>query len=61
MEASNRVPIPGSEREIEPGHRRIGDVDPNADVELTVYVRPQAPADWVDAEAARDRRPSAAG
>ena len=53
MEASERVPVPGSERQIEPGHRRIGDIDPQSDVELTVYVRPQAPADWVDEEAAR--------
>jgi kumamolisin len=53
MEASNRVPVPGSERQIEPGHRRVGAVDPQAEVDITVYVRPQAPLDWVDAEAAR--------
>jgi kumamolisin len=53
MSAAERVPVPGSERQIDPGHRRIGDVDPRDDVQLTVYVRPQAPADWVDEEAAR--------
>ncbi|HWE08925.1 MAG TPA: S53 family peptidase [Solirubrobacteraceae bacterium] len=53
MSAAERVPVPGSERQIDPGHRRIGDVDPRDDVQLTVYVRPQAPVDWVDEEAAR--------
>ncbi|HWE13373.1 MAG TPA: S53 family peptidase [Solirubrobacteraceae bacterium] len=59
MPASERVPVPGSQREIDPGHRRIGDADPQSDVQLTVYVRPRASADWVDEEAARppaDRR-----
>ncbi|HET8980139.1 MAG TPA: S53 family peptidase [Solirubrobacteraceae bacterium] len=62
MEASDRVPVPGSERQIDPGHSRIGDVDPQEEVQLTVYVRPQSPADWVDAEAERPpaqrRRPT---
>ena len=31
----------------------MGDVDPQSEVELTVYVRPRAPIDWVDAESAR--------
>ena len=53
MSASDRVPVPGSERQIEPGHSRIGDVDPRDEVDVTVYLRPQAPLDWVDAEAAR--------
>ncbi len=53
MEASDRVPVPGSERRIEPGHSRIGDIDPQAEVQMTVYVRPQAAADWIDQEAAR--------
>ena len=52
MAASNRVPVSGSERLV-PVDARIGDVDPQADVELTVYVRPRAPVDWVDAESAR--------
>jgi kumamolisin len=53
MEASERVPVPGSERRIEPGHSRVGDIDPQSEVELTVYLRPQAPLNWVDEEAAR--------
>jgi kumamolisin len=53
LEASDRVSLPGSERQIDPTHNRVGDVDPQAEVEVTVYVRPRAPADWVDAEAQR--------
>jgi kumamolisin len=53
MAASDRVSVTGSERELVPGHTRVGDVDPNAEVDLTVYVRPRASLDWVDAEAAR--------
>ncbi|MFZ1994235.1 MAG: S53 family peptidase [Solirubrobacteraceae bacterium] len=56
MAASDRVPVPGSERTLIPGHTRIGDVDPQVAVELTVYVRPRAAADWVDAESARAPR-----
>src|ERR1700761_1777638 len=53
MSAADRVPVPGSERQLEPGHTRIGDVDPGDEVEVTVYLRPQAPVDWVDEEATR--------
>jgi kumamolisin len=53
MESSERVPVEGSERRIEPDHRRVGDVDLNAQVDLTVYLRPRAQVDWVDAEARR--------
>jgi kumamolisin len=53
MAASDRVPVSGSERTLTPGHTRVGDVDPQATVDLTVYVRPRSPADWVDAESAR--------
>jgi len=53
MAASDRVPVQGSERTLPPGDTRVGDVDPQSDVQLTVYVRPRAPVDWVDAEAAR--------
>jgi kumamolisin len=53
MAASDRVPVPGSERRLRPGDTRLGDADPQAEVELTVYVRPRAPVDWVDAESAR--------
>jgi kumamolisin len=52
MAASNRVPVAGSERPA-PADARIGDIDPGAELELTVYVRPRAPVDWVDAESAR--------
>jgi kumamolisin len=53
VSASGRVPVSGSDRQIASDHTRIGDVDLTAEVELTVYVRPRAPLDWVDAEAAR--------
>jgi kumamolisin len=52
MEASSRVPVSGSQRLV-PVDARIGDIDPQAHVELTVYVRPRAPVDWVDAESER--------
>lgn len=48
MAASERVPVPGSERELTAGHTRIGDVDLGAEVDVTVYVRPRAALDWVD-------------
>ncbi|HTU98839.1 MAG TPA: S53 family peptidase [Solirubrobacteraceae bacterium] len=53
MAASDRVPVSGSERQLRPDDTRLGDVDPRADVELTVYVRPRGSVDWVDAESAR--------
>ena len=53
MSAADRVPVPGSERQIEPGHSRIGDVDPQDEVEVTVYLRSPTPVDWVDEEATR--------
>ncbi|MGH2892501.1 MAG: protease pro-enzyme activation domain-containing protein, partial [Solirubrobacteraceae bacterium] len=53
MAASDRVPVTGSERQLTSGHTRMGDVDLGADVNLTVYVRPRTPVDWVDAECAR--------
>src|SRR6201995_2908270 len=53
MATSDRVPVSGSERRLPPGDTRLGDVDPQADVEVTVYVRPRAPAAWVDAEGER--------
>ena len=53
MAASDRVAVSGSERELPPGDTRVGDVDPHADVAVTVYVRPRAATDWVDAESAR--------
>ena len=53
MAGSDRVSVTGSERELVPGHTRVGDVDPHAEVDLTVYVRPRASLDWVDAESGR--------
>ena len=53
MAASDRVPVSGSERTLTPGHTRVGDVDLSPTSTLTVYVRPRAPVDWVDAESAR--------
>ena len=53
MSPSDRVPVTGSERALAPGHTRLGDVDPREEIHLTVYVRPRAPMDWVDAESAR--------
>ena len=53
MEASDRVALAGSERRIEPGHARVGDIDGNATIDVTVYVRPKTDLGWVDAEAAK--------
>jgi kumamolisin len=53
MAAADRVTISGSERRREPDHTRVGDVDGTSEIELTVYLRPRAPVDWVDQEAAR--------
>ncbi|HEX4010612.1 MAG TPA: S53 family peptidase [Solirubrobacteraceae bacterium] len=53
MAAARRVPVAGSERALESGHTRVGDADLDAPVDLTVYVRPRAQADWVDDEAQR--------
>ena len=53
MTESDRVTVPGSERQIDPRHPRVGDVDLGAEVEVTLYVRPRASLDWVDPEANR--------
>ncbi len=53
MFPSDRVQIPGSERQLDPEHTRVGDIEPGSEIDLTVYVRPRATADWVDAEATR--------
>jgi kumamolisin len=55
LQAADRVEVPGSERQIEPGHVRAGDVDPREQVQVTVYLRPRAAVDWVQG-AARERR-----
>jgi kumamolisin len=53
MSASDRVQIPGSERQLDPEHTRVGDVDTQSEIDLTVYLRPRAALDWVDDEATR--------
>ena len=53
MSASDRVQVPGSERQLDPAHTRVGDVDPQAEIDLTVYLRPRAGLAWVDKEAMR--------
>jgi kumamolisin len=51
--ASGRVTIPGSERELVPAHARVGDIDRQAEIEVSVYVRPTGDLSWVDEEAQR--------
>jgi len=51
--SADRVAIPGSDREPVSGHPRVGEPEPDTEVEVTVYLRPVAPLDWVDQEAAR--------
>jgi kumamolisin len=46
-----RVPIPGSERRLDGSHVRIGDVDLDAPLEVSVYLAHRSRPDWVDAEA----------
>lgn len=53
MQAADRVEVPGSERRVEAGHVRVGEVDPQEQVEVTVYLRPRAAVDWVEQEAQR--------
>jgi kumamolisin len=50
---SGRAEIPGSTRVVDPAHARVGDVDPQAPVEVSVYVRGRAGLDWVDDQAGR--------
>ncbi len=53
MASEDRVEVPGSRRNLDPSHSRVGDVDPAVEIDVTVYLRPQAPVDWVDEEATR--------
>jgi kumamolisin len=53
VESAGRVTVPGSERTLDPAHRRVGDVDGGQQIELTVYVRGRAAPDWVDEQAMR--------
>ena len=50
---AERVEIPGSARETDPDHHRVGDVDGEKTIEVTVYLRPSGSLDWVDEEAGR--------
>ena len=50
---AQRVEIPGSAREADRQHPRVGDVDPDKPIEVTVYLRPSGSLDWVDQEAGR--------
>jgi kumamolisin len=51
MESAARVEVPGSEREFDPRHTRIGDADLQEQIEVTVYLRRSASLRWVDWEA----------
>ncbi len=51
-----RVEIPGSERQPSAQHPRVGDVDHDKPIEVTVYLRPSGSLDWVDQQA--DRPPA---
>src|SRR5215469_2708538 len=53
MASADRVTIPGSERHVDPDHRRVGTVDAGTEIDVTVYLRARAPVDWVDEEARR--------
>ncbi|MBV8216995.1 MAG: S53 family peptidase [Solirubrobacterales bacterium] len=51
-----RVEIPGSERQPAAQHPRVGDVDHDKPIEVTVYLRSSGSLDWVDQQA--DRPPA---
>ncbi len=50
---AERVEIPGSARKADPQHERVGEVDRDKPIEVTVYLRPSGSLDWVDQEAGR--------
>ncbi len=50
---AERVEIPGSERAADPQHERVGEVDQDKPIEVTIYLRPSGSLDWVDQEAER--------
>src|SRR5437588_11669784 len=56
MAAAERVEIPGSRREREPHHERVGDADSDRMIEVTVYLRPANSLDCVDEQG--DRPPA---
>jgi kumamolisin len=53
MSASDRVQIPGSDRSLDPAHTRVGDVDPRAAVDVSVYLAHRVTPEWVDEHARR--------
>ena len=50
---AERVEIPGSARKADPQHERVGEVDRDKPIEVTVYLRPSGSLEWVDHEAGR--------
>jgi kumamolisin len=50
---AKRVEIPGSEREGDPQHQSVGDVDRDKPIDVTVYLRPSGSLDWINQEAGR--------
>ena len=50
---AQRVEIPGSARVADPQHERVGEVDQDKPIEVTVYLRPSGSLDWVDQQAGR--------
>jgi kumamolisin len=42
VQYAERFVLPGSERDLPEGHTRVGDVDPDEQATVTVYVRPRA-------------------
>ena len=50
---AQRVEIPGSARETDSEHQRVGEVDEGKTIEVTVYLRPSGSLEWVDEEAGR--------
>jgi hypothetical protein len=52
MKSAGRVTVRGSERTLDPTHRRVGDGDGAQRIEVT-HVRDPRHPDWVDEEAAR--------
>jgi kumamolisin len=50
---AQRVEIPGSTRDADPQHSRVGAVDLDETIEVTVYLRPSGTLEWIDREAER--------
>jgi kumamolisin len=53
MSASDRVEVPGSERRLIAGHQRVGEIDQQTEIEISVYLRSAGDLSWVDREAER--------